>query len=86
MEANRHLRDVNPRETFVLVTVLAVIVWIGIVPRPFLSVIEPAATAVNTLVQNERAAARPGAVPPAARLAHVARGASGARVAQHFTP
>jgi NADH-quinone oxidoreductase subunit M len=38
-DENRAVRDVSPRETFVLAAVLAVAVWIGIAPRPFLNII-----------------------------------------------
>jgi len=45
-EANRTLPDINPRETFVLASILALAVWIGVYPKPFLDIINPdAATA-----------------------------------------
>jgi NADH-quinone oxidoreductase subunit M len=39
-EENLALRDVTPRETFVMAAILAIIVWIGVAPQPFLSIID----------------------------------------------
>jgi NADH-quinone oxidoreductase subunit M len=40
-EANRVLRDLNPREILVAASMILFIVWIGVYPRPFLARIEP---------------------------------------------
>ncbi|HSF33481.1 MAG TPA: proton-conducting transporter membrane subunit, partial [Candidatus Tectomicrobia bacterium] len=45
-EANRGLKDLDPREIGVLVPVLLVIVWIGVYPQPFLKRMEAATSAV----------------------------------------
>ena len=54
---NRTLPDLSWRERLVLLPLLAVIVWIGVYPRPFLARMEPAA---RHLVETVRA------LPPAA--------------------
>ena len=38
-DENRALKDVNARELFVVAAVLAVTVWIGVMPQPFLNII-----------------------------------------------
>jgi NADH-quinone oxidoreductase subunit M len=44
--ANRSIPDLNGRELAVLLPLVALILWIGFYPRPFLDKMEPAATAV----------------------------------------
>ncbi|MFN2526968.1 MAG: NuoM family protein, partial [Actinomycetota bacterium] len=46
IEENRGMADLNARETLMLAPVLALIVFIGVYPKPFLDRIEPAATVV----------------------------------------
>jgi NADH-quinone oxidoreductase subunit M len=49
-EENRTLRDINLREVAMLAPVVALIVFIGVYPKPFLDRIEPsAARVVQTL-------------------------------------
>jgi NADH-quinone oxidoreductase subunit M len=50
-EENRTVRDVNARETIVMAVILAVIVWIGVAPQPFLGIIGGDTTQQNTIVQ-----------------------------------
>jgi NADH-quinone oxidoreductase subunit M len=47
-EENRALKDVNPREMFVVGSVLAFAVWIGLYPKPILDIIYPDAATVVT--------------------------------------
>jgi NADH-quinone oxidoreductase subunit M len=58
-DENRNLSDIGGRETFVLALVLALIVWIGVQPQPFLKIIgadaKPAMIG-SQLVQNPPAA------------------------------
>ena len=58
-DENRVLQDVNPRETFVLVAVLAIALWIGVTPQPFLDLINPtyAARSVTLVALAPRRAA-----------------------------
>ncbi len=56
-EENRGLRDLLPREWLLLVPLAALMLWIGLYPKPFLARIEPSVEAL--LVQ-----ARPAAVAP----------------------
>ncbi|GBD33320.1 MAG: NADH:ubiquinone oxidoreductase subunit M [Gemmatimonadales bacterium] len=50
-EENRHLPDLSRREVLVLAPLLAMIVWIGVYPAPFLRRIEPATQALITEVR-----------------------------------
>lgn len=68
--ANRDLPDLNARELAVLVPLVAVILWIGIYPRPFLDRMEPAATRLLNDVNAARFVEAP-AGPPAAVAAAV---------------
>lgn len=52
-EENRAVRDVTYREGIVLVALLAVTVWMGVAPQPFLDAINNAATDVARLAQHE---------------------------------
>lgn len=51
LEANRSLPDMNARELAMLAPVVALIIFIGVYPKPFLSRIEPAATKVVRQLQ-----------------------------------
>ena len=63
-EANRSLPDLNPRELVMLAPILALIVVIGVYPKPFLDRIEPAAQRVvdafNSSVEPEAPASAEG--------------------------
>ena len=47
-EENTHLRDINLREVLILLPLLVLIFWIGLYPKPFLTLINPT---VEQLVQ-----------------------------------
>ncbi len=51
-EANRRLPDLSRREVLVLAPLLAMIVWIGVYPSPFLRRIEPATRALVSEVRS----------------------------------
>jgi NADH-quinone oxidoreductase subunit M len=59
------LTDLNPREILTLAPVLLLIVWIGVYPKPFTAVTEPAVAALLATVQARTAGVA--AAPPAAR-------------------
>lgn len=51
---NQHLKDLSPREVLVMAPLIALIFWIGIYPKPFLSVIElPVRTAITQIQQSK---------------------------------
>ncbi len=50
-EENRKLVDLGPREIGLLVPVLALIIWIGVYPAPFLRRMEPSVTALLKRVE-----------------------------------
>jgi hypothetical protein len=66
-EANRHLRDLTPREWALLAPVLLMIVWIGVYPRTFTSKTE--ATVQALIAQVESKASVAGGRSPAPRVA-----------------
>jgi NADH-quinone oxidoreductase subunit M len=47
-EENQNISDMNRREIFVMAPIILLVFWIGLYPKPFLKVMEPA---VNTIVQ-----------------------------------
>jgi NADH-quinone oxidoreductase subunit M len=51
-EANTTLSDMNVREWLMLAPVMALIVFIGVYPKPFLDRIEPAAEKVVTQLRD----------------------------------
>jgi NADH-quinone oxidoreductase subunit M len=50
-EENRKLLDVNGREAFILAALLVMIFWIGLYPKPFFNLIQPAAENLAALAQ-----------------------------------
>jgi len=54
-QANRELPDLRPREVAMLAPVLALIVFIGVYPKPFLDRIEPSAARVVSQLQSSSA-------------------------------
>jgi len=60
---NRGLPDLTRRELWTLVPILVLIVWIGVSPRPFTAMTEPAVTHLLQTVEAKRTAPRSAAVP-----------------------
>jgi formate hydrogenlyase subunit 3/multisubunit Na+/H+ antiporter MnhD subunit len=56
-EANRHLRDLTPREWALLVPVVVMIVWIGVYPRTFTSKTEATIQALIAQVESKASVA-----------------------------
>ncbi|HVF11120.1 MAG TPA: NADH-quinone oxidoreductase subunit M [Abditibacteriaceae bacterium] len=52
-EENKVLKDVNARELFVVTAVLAVTVWIGVQPQPFLNIINANTKSVLEIARGE---------------------------------
>jgi len=52
---NQKLKDLSLREVFVLVPVVALIIWIGVMPKPFLNKMEASVTALIKQVEERRA-------------------------------
>jgi NADH-quinone oxidoreductase subunit M len=59
----RQLRDLDGRELLTLVPILILIVWIGVYPKPFTAVTEPAVAALIQTVQSKAAGPATAAVP-----------------------
>ncbi len=57
--ANRHLPDLNARELTILVPLVALILWLGVYPKPFLDRMEPSAEWLVQHMDNARYAAQP---------------------------
>jgi NADH-quinone oxidoreductase subunit M len=72
-EANRHLRDLTPREWALLAPVLVMIVWIGVYPRTFTSTTEATVQALIAQVESKAAVARGRTAPDAPRVADAGR-------------
>jgi NADH-quinone oxidoreductase subunit M len=51
-EENKSIPDLNWREILTLVPILIVILWIGLYPKPFFNLINPAVENLVALVQN----------------------------------
>jgi NADH-quinone oxidoreductase subunit M len=51
--ANRDIPDLNGRELAVLLPLAALILWIGVYPKPFLERMEPAAARVIQMAQDD---------------------------------
>ncbi len=62
-EANRRLSDLSRREVLVLAPLVAMILWIGVYPAPFLRRIEPATRALVTEVRSAVSATTKPALP-----------------------
>jgi NADH-quinone oxidoreductase subunit M len=61
--ANRLLPDLVGREVAILVPLIAIIVWLGVYPRPFLDRMEPAVTRLLEQVESGRFAEVPAVSP-----------------------
>jgi NADH-quinone oxidoreductase subunit M len=70
-EANRHLRDLTPREWALLAPVLVLIVWIGVYPRTFTGMTEATVQALITQVESKASVARAGSAATAADVRRV---------------
>jgi NADH-quinone oxidoreductase subunit M len=64
-EANRHLRDLSPREWALLVPIVVMIVWIGVYPRTFTSKTEATIQALIVQVESKASVANLKIEPPA---------------------
>jgi NADH-quinone oxidoreductase subunit M len=64
-EANRHLRDLSPREWALLVPIVVMIVWIGVYPRTFTSKTEATIQALIAQVESKASVASQKIEPPA---------------------
>ncbi|HEX9017700.1 MAG TPA: NADH-quinone oxidoreductase subunit M [Anaerolineaceae bacterium] len=51
-EENLKLKDINAREVLVLLPLLVLIFWIGLYPKPFLALINPAAAQLAQIIQS----------------------------------
>ncbi|HZS33063.1 MAG TPA: NADH-quinone oxidoreductase subunit M [Methylomirabilota bacterium] len=81
-DENRRLPDLGAREVWTLAPILALIVWIGVYPRPFTALTEPAVAELLQRVGARRAAAAPPAgVADATAVAAAVRPAAPARSA-----
>jgi NADH-quinone oxidoreductase subunit M len=56
-EANRHLRDLSPREWALLIPVIVMIIWIGVYPRTFTSKTEATIQALIAQVESKASVA-----------------------------
>jgi NADH-quinone oxidoreductase subunit M len=83
-EANRHLRDLTPREWAVLAPVLILIVWIGVYPRAFTSRTEASIQALIAQVESKASVAHhaPGSPGDATGVAGATRAAEATSVAE----
>jgi len=66
-DENRAVKDLNGRELAALVPLVAVIVWLGVYPRP---VLQPIDTTVKALVSFMNEKAR---TPEAKKIIHVSK-------------
>ena len=57
-EENRTLPDIKPREVLILLPLLILIFWIGLYPRPFFDLINPAVESLLPAIQNTAAMTR----------------------------
>jgi NADH-quinone oxidoreductase subunit M len=53
---NKDLKDLNAREAFALIALIVFAFWIGLYPRPYLKLLEPASAQLVTQVQEAKAA------------------------------
>jgi NADH-quinone oxidoreductase subunit M len=68
-EANRGLKDLPLREVAVLAPLIALIIWIGVYPKPFLDRMEPSvARFLETMEAGRQAAPGPAGEPASAEL------------------
>ena len=77
--ANRTIPDLNGRELAVLLPLVALILWIGLYPKPFLERMEPAAQHILAQVQHDRRAPEVPDAPVVASTAGAAAEDGGAR-------
>jgi len=49
---NAHLPDASPREVLLLLPLLVLIFWIGLYPKPFITLIDPTVQQLVALLQN----------------------------------
>jgi NADH-quinone oxidoreductase subunit M len=66
VEENKHLKDANLREQWTLIPLIVLCFWIGLYPKPFFRIIEPAVTRIVQTVDASYLQAPPAPAPAAA--------------------
>jgi NADH-quinone oxidoreductase subunit M len=85
-EANRHLRDLSPREWALLIPIIVMIIWIGVYPRTFTSKTEATIQALIAQVESKASVAHQKVVPTTT-VAEVGRSQEPSRIGQpRFDP
>jgi NADH-quinone oxidoreductase subunit M len=69
IEENKHLKDANLREQWTLIPLIVLCFWIGLYPKPFFRILEPAVTRIVQTVDASYLQA-PAAPAPATAPAH----------------
>jgi NADH-quinone oxidoreductase subunit M len=72
VEENKHLKDANLREQWTLIPLIVLCFWIGLYPKPFFRIIEPAVTRIVQTVDAGylKAPAAPAPAAPASEPDH----------------
>jgi NADH-quinone oxidoreductase subunit M len=73
VEENKHLKDANAREQWTLIPLIVLCFWIGLYPKPFFRIIEPAVTRIVQTVDASylKAPAAPTPAAPTTAPAHL---------------
>ncbi len=68
IEANRTMKDLNPREVLLLLPLVILMIWMGFAPAPFLARSEPAVQDLLRKIDAKRAQSAPAAEEPVSML------------------